>query len=573
MAHTELKSFKLKDFKCFLNENDYQGFEDLKPINLIIGKNNSGKSKILEFLQIYVKKNQDTPVLKDREKVQILKQLNNVEVRSAFQPNARTGPLNVFRANANEGDWAAIGTKLVDGLVYVDSKKTELIEHQIEVIRPPQIEAFPSIEKMLDAHISNPIHGYIYQSIQAERDIKPEGVNFNQGENFIIQPDGSNLTQLLVRCLFAETGHQSGWQELIEKELLSKLNQVLEPDLCFTRIFAKATTGGAWELYLEEEHKGGIKISDCGSGIKTVLHVMTLLYVAPKLLKKNKIIYSFEELENNLHPSLERKLLSHIRDKIANDSENLLLFLTTHSNVALDMFSTDQNAQIYRAHNNGKGSYIEKVSTWSHHSNLLDELGVKASDLLQSNCIVWVEGPSDRIYLKKWIQLFNDGAPIEEGLHYQCVFHSGSLLAHYSASAEETDPLIKMLKVNRNMVVLMDSDRRSSSARLKGRVKRVVSEINGLDRALSWVTKGREIENYIPNNVLSEFFSKPTSLDEFDSVAEKFKEAKGIDTFDKVKFASEIIDIPSFTRESLSKHLDLENKVTEVITYIRECNS
>lgn len=35
---------------------------------------------------------------------------------------------------------------------------------------------------------------------------------------------------------------------------------------------------------------------------------------------------------------------------------------------------------------------------------LLDDLGFKASDLLQSNCVIWVEGPSDRIYIKKMAQ-------------------------------------------------------------------------------------------------------------------------------------------------------------------------
>ena len=33
----------------------------------------------------------------------------------------------------------------------------------------------------------------------------------------------------------------------------------------------------------------------------------------------------------------------------------------------------------------------------------LDDIGIKASDILQSNGIIWVEGPSDRIYINKWI--------------------------------------------------------------------------------------------------------------------------------------------------------------------------
>ena len=33
---------------------------------------------------------------------------------------------------------------------------------------------------------------------------------------------------------------------------------------------------------------------------------------------------------------------------------------------------------------------------------LVDDLGIKASDILQSNGIIWVEGPSDRIYINKF---------------------------------------------------------------------------------------------------------------------------------------------------------------------------
>ena len=37
----------------------------------------------------------------------------------------------------------------------------------------------------------------------------------------------------------------------------------------------------------------------------------------------------------------------------------------------------------------------------SDNYDVLDDLGAKASDIFQSNGIIWVEGPSDRIYIKK----------------------------------------------------------------------------------------------------------------------------------------------------------------------------
>ena len=42
-------SFKFKEHECFKNE--WSGFDDFKPINVIIGRNNTGKSQLLDLLE------------------------------------------------------------------------------------------------------------------------------------------------------------------------------------------------------------------------------------------------------------------------------------------------------------------------------------------------------------------------------------------------------------------------------------------------------------------------------------------------------------------------------------------
>ena len=44
----------------------------------------------------------------------------------------------------------------------------------------------------------------------------------------------------------------------------------------------------------------------------------------------------------------------------------------------------------------------------------LQDIGVTASDILQASSVIWVEGPSDRINVNRWIELI--GANLIEGL-------------------------------------------------------------------------------------------------------------------------------------------------------------
>jgi len=576
MAFNNLQSFKIKGYKCFLDKNDYQGLDEIKPINVIIGKNNSGKSKLLEFLKDFVNKNQKATNLSSSDNQNLFLKYSLTEdfLKGIFREGARGGEYG-FLINQNIGNkdhWNGLG-KNFKNKIFICSSQKEIIDHGLVLAQRHEKNAYQTMVNEIAERLGNPFHNYECLAIQAERDVKREAVNFGNDNNFVINADGARLTEILAKCLHERRGHDKGWQALVEISLLEKINDVFFPDLKFTRILTKIDEHQQWEVYLEEEKKGGIRLSDCGSGIKTVILVMAMLYVVPNSKPNGKFIFMFEELENNLHPSLERKLMAHIRDYIRKNDKNLL-FLTTHSNIAIDMFSKSDDAQILKVYNDGEASFIEKVSDWNEQHNLLDELGVRASDVLQSNCLIWLEGPSDRIYFNKWVELFNDGEPLEEGVHYQCLFYGGSVLSHYSAGeGDRDDSFIKMLHINRNAVVLMDSDRSKTDDALKPRVKKVIEDAENTDRMISWVTEGREIENYLPAVTINEFFDDAVSFGKFDIFANKYKALKEVQGFDKVAFASEIIGMSSYTRENLSKCLDLDSKMQEVLAHIRDCNN
>jgi predicted ATP-dependent endonuclease of OLD family len=160
------------------------------------------------------------------------------------------------------------------------------------------------------------------------------------------------------------------------------------------------------------------------------------------------------------------------------------------------------------------GTTVEQLVDRGSRAALSRRLGYRASDLVQSNAVVGVEGPSDRIYIHHWINKVNPN--LLEGTHYSILFYAGRLLSHYSGN--ELDSLeasvgdfISLLDVNRNMAIVIDSDRKNSKQKINATKTRLVDEFNKAG-AVAWVTAGREIENIFRRTSSPQQLNKYTQL-------------------------------------------------------------
>jgi hypothetical protein len=124
-------------------------------------------------------------------------------------------------------------------------------------------------------------------------------------------------------------------------------------------------------------------------------------------------------------------------------------------------------------------------------------LGYHPSDLLQANCVIWVEGPSDRIYLNWWLRSVD--SQLVEGIHYSIMFYGGRLASHLSHAHEssEVESFISLRRLNRRGVMLMDSDRERPHQKINATKTRLQKEFDS-GPGHAWITEGREIENYVP---------------------------------------------------------------------------
>ena len=127
------------------------------------------------------------------------------------------------------------------------------------------------------------------------------------------------------------------------------------------------------------------------------------------------------------------------------------------------------------------------------------DLGYRPSDLLQANYIIWVEGPSDRIYINHWLKA--KSPELVEGLDYAIMFYGGRLLAHLCYDDPMINDFIRLSCLNRNACIVIDSDRKTAHSHLNETKKRIIADFLSFS-CLVWVTNGRTIENYVPEGLL-----------------------------------------------------------------------
>ncbi len=176
----------------------------------------------------------------------------------------------------------------------------------------------------------------------------------------------------------------------------------------------------------------------------------------------------------------------------------------------MDLTLDSNNISVYKCKNivyKDKQSQIQVEQIEKGNNSILKDLGVKDSSVFLSNCTIWVEEITDRLYIRKYLELyqkymFNHGKIqkiFKEDINYSFLEYSGGNITHWSFFDEQDNlNTIKYEYITKNIFLIEDNDCVDKDSQKYKRNKVLKKRL----KENYYQLKCREIENLINIKIL-----------------------------------------------------------------------
>ena len=516
-----LRSIEIKD------DNDKPIFIDgLKKVNIFIGENNSGKSKTIRKIMIeslnYYNNNWGSFLDSKENRISfyssemLCKKI--IEIKSYLDDFYKTQPLNeetfssirlVEFSNNIFNVLEEISASFIENKNYYNfkeiAKMTSIIKKlgNVEIISETATLS-SKLEKMVQY-----VHAVMVRKVFEINDVKyiPVLRNLRVEIN-----NGKDIFKDVVanQCFKGEkqevliTGLE--FYSEIKKLLLGNQDQraAVKKYEDFLKnyyfdgedisIIPRENTENIKEsvLHLKIGKYKDAKIHELGEGMQSII-----LFTYPCFMNKGVSLF-IDEPELYLHPGLQRKFIKNIIE--LKEMKNHQFFFTTHSNHLIELlmeYPDDVSVYLVKKSDNDKNTIpsIEVANITERDRSVLDAIGVRDSSLFYSNAKIWVEGITDRLYLRAYLELYFKKHPdkkLLEDIHYSFIEYAGGNLTHFSFDGTSEEK-IDVSRFTQNNIVIVDGDSEKKERTIK--LKKILN-----DNLI--VTGGKEIENTLSEKII-----------------------------------------------------------------------
>jgi len=416
-----------------------EGELELEDFTIIIGKNNSGKSNIIDSLKTIREFNSGTKSPMFTEDW-VIENTTGKDPHEGFGIGVRVQiPENIRDSIFSGIDKARESTRRNPAAVpepeemYDDGWLSKL-EYQLSYSPDPAAERTVKInyggeyEDVNDINGSQKVYGASILNHVMDEDIfgswlfvDPFREPTNQQETSFtseLEPHGENLIRVLDTL-------DSNYPDVFES--ISSAYVDMMEGISDLRVEYQPELGSRTKTIVVEEENFETKFTakDISSGSKEILVLLTQIYSAEEFGE----LLIIEEPELHVHPGAVNKIYDILRDIVRDGGPQLIV--STHSDVFVDQ--TDVS-NIVRVERDGDTS-IRKVD--GSFDRELSDLGYDKSGMLQSEAVVFVEGRSDKRVLKR----FAGTADIDLEKHGISIVE----LDDYSTMKRDAKSLVKLL--------------------------------------------------------------------------------------------------------------------------------
>jgi predicted ATP-dependent endonuclease of OLD family len=540
-----LEKVTLKNFRCYKHETVFK----VDHLNCLIGKNDAGKSTIMEALDAFFNDNIDTGDLStnsDNDKIEITCEFTDIPDVLVLDTTIETNPEEEGILNA-EGNLEIVRVFKIGKTVgksiylnannYIHEELSKLLELKNGTLKARAKELGvdlngisksknPPIRKAFRDHFGRQKH---------DAQIKVDG-NLNTENN--LKTIWNKLKVMLPiysifkvdKSLDDKDGDvQDPMKSAIEETLaiqeiqdrLSEIeNMVREKSTSVAdSIIAKLTDIDASlaetlksDLRKQPNWKGlfdltlfndeDIPLNKRGSGVRRLV-LLSFFQAQAEKRKVDKgapsIIYAIEEPETSQHPNHQMILIQSLVD--LSEGDNTQVFFTSHSaNLVRELpiqslryvVNTTNGLEIQNA-----WDYDNKEEVQKTIDAVISTLGILPNPKDSVRALVYVEGNNDVLALKRYSSiLINEGENVVDLNEAQIgwVITGGSSLKHYVDNSY-------LSGLGKPEVHIYDGD--------DEKYKKAVADINALNdpSKVAFNTSRRELENYLHHDAINEAYA------------------------------------------------------------------